>query len=155
MLIGRWGTSGDLVSLLWRRMAFFPPSDVSLMPIKVNSRLYQKSGTYSWCCKNLTSGLHYARMTKSFACVLQPVSRIGNVFKKTLQTWKWQRNIRDLLRRCSRLDNSLDFTEGLPEDASINSVSTMRILPFLTTLYGTQWDYFTCVMANYQDVWIW
>ena len=45
-----------------------------------------------------------------------------------------------------------DFTEKLPRDAEIGSISTMKNFAFLTTFFGTQWDYFTCVLIIHAEM---
>ena len=69
----------------------------------------------------------------------------------TLQRSKWQREMENPLR-CLQMSNGSDFTEKLPRDAEIGSNSTMRIFAFLTTLYSTQWAYFTCVLTIHAEM---
>ncbi len=69
MSFRRYEFPGDLVGLLWRQTAISQLLDVSPMPREVNSQSRQKSRTQSWRSRILTSGLCYAKLSESFACV--------------------------------------------------------------------------------------
>ena len=84
MLNGNCETSGDLVRLLWRQMAVFPPSDLRLMSRKVNPQLHQESETYSWCGGNLKSGLRYARLMELLRVFCNQFRVLRNVFSNDL-----------------------------------------------------------------------